>query len=285
MKPCIVLQTDFGISTGLPASMTAVIVKVDPEVRVYDLCHEVREYDICEAGQLLASSFPYWPDGTVFVSVVDPGVGTPRKSCVALLDNDSCVVTPDNGTLSYLFDRIKAVREIDEKVNRLPGSDNHHTFHGRDVFAYTAAKLAAGIIDFSGVGPAYPVADIIHSPLPKSEIRDGAAYGEVTGAYDHFGNVGISIPNEQMTEIGIRVGQKCRVEILRDGRDIYDEVILYHKSFGWVEPGEPILNCCSNDYIELSLNQKSFCAERLPELLTAKDLTQYKVKVSPVKEA
>ena len=161
MKPCIVLQTDFGISTGLPASMNAVIVKIDPEIRIYDLCHEIREYDIRQASSTLASTFPYWPDGTIFVTVVDPGVGTTRRSCVAKMKNGSYVVTPDNGSLSYLYEEIEEVREIDETINRLPGSDNHHTFHGRDVYAYTAARLASGLISYEEVGPLYNKEEVI----------------------------------------------------------------------------------------------------------------------------
>ena len=177
MKPCIVLQSDFGLSTGLPASMTAVIAKTDPEIRIYDLCHEVREYDIRQGASILASTFPYWPDGTIFVSVVDPGVGTDRRSCVALMDNGSCVVTPDNGTLSLLFDRISEVREIDETVNRMPGSDDHHTFHGRDVYAYTAARLASGIIRWEGVGPLFGKDELVNAKGRKVLVIGGGDTG------------------------------------------------------------------------------------------------------------
>ena len=281
MKPCIVLQSDFGLSTGLPASMTAVIAKTDPEIRIYDLCHEVREYDIRQGASILASTFPYWPDGTIFVSVVDPGVGTDRRSCVALMDNGSLVVTPDNGTLSLLFDRISEVREIDETVNRMPGSDDHHTFHGRDVYAYTAARLASGIIGWEGVGPLFDRDELVRFPAPTAEIIDGEAYGEVTGAHDHFGNVGISIPNEMIKQIGIGLGDMCRVRISKDGKDLYDKEMMFHKSFGWVAPGEPILNECSNDYVEISINQGSFCELELPELLKAYDVSVYKVRISP----
>ena len=281
MKPCIVLQSDFGLSTGLPASMTAVIAKTDPEIRIYDLCHEVREYDIRQGASILASTFPYWPDGTIFVSVVDPGVGTDRRSCVALMDNGSLVVTPDNGTLSLLFDRIREVRDIDETVNRMPGSDDHHTFHGRDVYAYTAARLASGIIGWDGVGPLFDRDELVRFPVPTAEIIDGEAYGEVTGAHDHFGNVGISIPNEMIKQIGIGLGDMCRVRISKDGKDLYDMEMMFHKSFGWVAPGEPILNECSNDYVEISINQGSFCELELPELLKAYDVSVYKVRISP----
>ncbi|MBO4359051.1 MAG: SAM-dependent chlorinase/fluorinase [Erysipelotrichaceae bacterium] len=281
MKPCIVMQTDFGLSTGLPISMNAVIDKIDPEIKIYDLCHEVREFDIRQASAYLASTFPYWRDGTIFVTVVDPGVGTDRRSCVALTDNGSFIVTPDNGSLTLLKDRIVAVREIDETVNRLPGSDDHHTFHGRDVYAYTAARLASGIITYEQVGKEYPVEEIVTFPLPEAKIVDGVATGEVTNASDHFGNVGISIPNEMIKQIGINVGDMARVIITKDDKVLYDETMLFHKSFGYVEKGKPILNECSNDYVEISINQGSFCEQCLPELLEAYDLSPYKVRIMP----
>ena len=280
MKPCVVLQSDFGISTGLPASMTAVVSKVDPELRIYDMCHEVRMYDIRQGGRILASTCPYFADGTVFVSVVDPGVGTTRRSCVAKLDNGSYVVTPDNGTLTYLYDHVVAVREIDETVNRLPGSGNHHTFHGRDVYAYTAARLASGIIDYAGVGPEYPVTDIIRFSTPTAEIVDGCACGEITSASDHFGNVGISVPNEMIYAIGINLGDMARLEIIKDGNVIYDKEMMFHRSFGWVKVGELIMNECSNDYVEISVNQGSFVAQELPEVEGVFDLSAYKVRIS-----
>ena len=284
MKPCVVLQTDFGLSTGLPASMNAVIDKIDPELKIYDLCHEVREFDIRQAGSYLFSTFPYWREGTVFVSVVDPGVGTSRRSCVALMDNGSYVVCPDNGTLTYLKDRVMKVREIDETINRLPGSDNHHTFHGRDVYAYTAARLASGIITYEQVGPEYSVEDIISFSLPECKIVDGVAYGEITSASDHFGNIGISIPNEMIKEIGINNGDYARVIISKNDEVLFDKEMLFHKSFGYVKVGEMILNECSNDYVEISVNQGSFCEIYLPEVLKAYDLSEYKVKIMPVKE-
>ena len=259
-KPCIVFQSDFGLSTGLPASMTAVAVKVDPELRLYDLCHEVREYDIKAGGSILANTFPYWPDGTVFVSVIDPGVGTSRKSCVAKMDNGSYIVTPDNGTLSELIDRVVEVREI-------------------DVYGYTAARLASGQITYEQVGPAYDVASLIVFPKPEAYVKDGVCYGEVVGAHDHFGNVSISIPNEMIWSIGIHAGDQCRVTITKDGKVLYSNQMMFHHSFGWVDPGEPILNECSNDFVELSLNKASFIEKELPELLSAYDLSSYKVKV------
>ena len=118
--------------------------------------------------------------------------------------------------------------------------------------------------------------------MPHAEVIGNSACGEVTGAHDHFGNVSISIPNDMIKQIGIGLGDMCRVEISRDGSVLYDKQMMFHRSFGWVAPGEPILNESSNDYVEISINQGSFCDIELPELLSAYDLSVYKVRISPV---
>ena len=115
MKPVILLQTDFSLTWGAVASVKGVIKQVDPTLEIEDLCHDIRKFDPWEASLSLGTVVPYWPAGTIVVSVVDPGVGTDRKACVALLQNGTYVITPDNGTLTHLKHGIgiKAVRELD----------------------------------------------------------------------------------------------------------------------------------------------------------------------------
>jgi len=119
--------------------------------------------------------------------------------------------------------------------------------------------------------------------LPHCEINDGKAIGEITNASDHFGNIGISIPNEMIKEIGINNGDFARVVISKNDTVLFDKEMLFHKSFGYVDVGEMILNECSNDYVEISINQGSFCDKYLPEVLKAYDLSEYKVEISPAK--
>ena len=188
MYTFIVTQTDFtkGIST---CTMDGVCMMVDPALRVFDNTHNIPPFDTYTASTSLDFVVDYWPTGTVFVSVVDPGVGTSRRGCVARLKNGSYVVTPDNGTLTHMLLRpgVEAVREIDETVNRLPGSEGVNIFLGRDVFAYTAARLAAGMITFEEVGPAYPVEEIVRHPLPQPTVEaDGAVTGMIASADTHF---------------------------------------------------------------------------------------------------
>ena len=159
----LLMQTDFGEAS---AAMIGVAKIVDKDLRVFQITNVIPKFSVRKAAESLIEVIPYWPAGTVFVSVVDPGVGTARKACVAILGNGSYVVTPDNGILDLLGKQfgLTEVREIDQSINRYHGnywSDQSNIFHGRDIFAYCGARLASGVISFSEVGPEYSLKEII----------------------------------------------------------------------------------------------------------------------------
>ncbi|EQD96651.1 acetolactate synthase, partial [Helicobacter pylori PZ5004] len=131
----LILQTDFSLKDGAVSAMKGVAFSVDSNLKIFDLTHEIPPYNIWEGAYRLYQTASYWPKGSVFVSVVDPGVGTNRKSVVLKTKNDQYFVSPDNGTLTLVAQTlgIDSVREIDEKANRLKGSEKSYTFHGRDV--------------------------------------------------------------------------------------------------------------------------------------------------------
>jgi S-adenosylmethionine hydrolase len=168
----LILQSDFGRADGAVSAMYGVANCVNPEIRIYDLTHDIPQYDIWEASYRLIQTINYWPKGSVFVSVVDPGVGSDRKSVVVKTNNDTYVVTPDNGTLTHIKRvlGIKEARILDEKVNRLPNSGESYTFHGRDIYAYTGARLATGLISFEQIGPSFDVEEIVELPVAKALI-------------------------------------------------------------------------------------------------------------------
>ncbi|MBR5755905.1 MAG: SAM-dependent chlorinase/fluorinase [Erysipelotrichaceae bacterium] len=159
----VLMQTDFG---GISGAMIGVCKMVDRDLHIYQISNTVPKFDIKKAAENLVEVIPFWPEGTVFVSVVDPGVGTDRKASVARLDNGSYVVSPDNGIFD-LIDRelkIEEIREIDQNVNRYKGnewSNKSDIFHGRDVFSYCGARLASGVITYEEVGPAYDLNEMI----------------------------------------------------------------------------------------------------------------------------
>lgn len=242
MKPTVVFMTDFGSGGG--AVLAGVVKSIDAELGVYDFTHDIEPYNVCEAAYQLSSVVPFWPAGTVFVCVVDPGVGTSRRASVAQLQNGNYVVTPDNGTLTMVADDIVEVRQIDESVNRLPGSENVHIFNGRDVFSYTAGRLAAGVIGFDGVGPAYPVDEVVRIALTNVEPCIGAGWAE-GGVFNFdmpYGCARVNIRNCDFQQVaGFAYGDLFRVTV-RDGeRLIFEGEGRYGRTFGEAEDREAYL--------------------------------------------
>src|SRR5271166_871974 len=165
----LVLLTDFGTQDGAVSAMKGVAYSVSQKLLISDLSHE--NPSIFAGAYRLYQAEQFWPEDTVFVAVVDPGVGTSRLSVVLKTRTGHYFVGPNNGLLSLVAERdgIDALRQIDERLNRRKGSDDSHTFHGRDVFAYTGARLAAGVIRFEQVGPLLPAQSLISIPYRKPE--------------------------------------------------------------------------------------------------------------------
>lgn len=262
MQEALVLQSDFGTKDGAVAAMRGVAVGVSDDVRIYDLTHEIPTYNIWEAALRLDQTAAYWPPGTVFVSVVDPGVGTERKSVVLKTRSGHYFVTPDNGTLTFVAKNlgIDAVREIDEAVNRLRNSEASYTFHGRDVYAYTGARLAAGVISFEEVGGLLP-AEVLSIPYQDAAIDNNVLKGNIPILDVQFGNVWTNIARATFLELGLDHGDVATV-IIRNGADVVlDTRIPYHATFGAVAKGEPLIYLNSLNNVALALNQDNFARQ------------------------
>src|ERR1700754_1770163 len=177
----VVYQSDFGVKDGAVSEMKGVAMGVSTVLKLFDLTHEMPAYDIWAAPYRLQQTVPYWPAGTVFVSVVDPGVGTERKSVVLKTKTGQFIVTPDNGTLTLIAESlgIAEIREIDESVNRRVDSKKSYTFHGRDVYSYTAARLAAGVISFEQVGPLLAKQEVVRIAYQKAELKGATIVGTI----------------------------------------------------------------------------------------------------------
>jgi len=257
MKRFVVMQTDFGTDNISVCTMKGVCKIVDKELEVFDSCHAIRTFDVLSASDSLCYTIPFWPEGTVFVSVVDPGVGTDRKASVALLENGSYVVTPDNGTLTYVKEMfgIRSIRQIDESINRFPTTKDVHIFHGRDLFAYCAARLACGVISFEEVGPEYSVNQIVMASYVKPEKHKDYLYGMINEASEHFGLLNTNIPFKWLSEIGIEYGSKVLVELFHKNEKIYSKVIPLEKSFGFVPVGQDLMYCSETATVQIATNQ------------------------------
>ena len=253
----LVIQTDFGTGSSSVAAMHGVSYMVCEDLVVENINNDVAQFNVLDASESLMYQLPYWPAGSVFVSVVDPGVGTSRKSCVAKLTNGHYIVTPDNGTLTYIVENglVEAVREIDESVNRLKGSEDVHIFHGRDVYAYCGARLAAGVIDFEGVGPEYPVSEIVMADYIHPEIIKNGVTGMINEATEHFGLVGTNIPFSWMEKVGMAYGDDVNVVVEHGDDKIMDKTMQLAPSFGFVKIGEPLVISSETRMFMVAINQ------------------------------
>ncbi len=259
MKP-LIFQTDFGYADGAVCAMYGVAEMVNPQLRLYDLTHDIPQYDIWEASYRLIQTITYWPEGSVFVSVVDPGVGSQRRSIAVQTRTGQYVITPDNGTLTHIkrMCGIAQARIIDESVNRLPNSGESYTFHGRDVFAYTGARLASGAITFEEVGPEVPCESVTELPMIEATLQDGCVSGTIDVLDVRFGSLWTNIPRELFLQLGVKHGSRVEVTISSDTRTLYKNIISYARSFADVNVGEPLLYINSLDCVAVAINQGSF---------------------------
>ncbi|BAL68575.1 SAM hydrolase/SAM-dependent halogenase family protein [Streptococcus mutans] len=256
----LVLQSDFGLVDGAVSAMIGVALQEAPTLGIHNLTHEITPYNIFEASYRLFQTVEYWPQGTTFVSVVDPGVGSDRKSVVALTSRNQYIVTPDNGTLSYIKKHvgIKAVREISEIENRRRNTELSYTFHGRDVYAFTGAKLASDHISFEEVGPELAIESIVELPVVETIIEDNLVRGAVDILDVRFGSLWTSITREEFYTLKPEFNNRFEVTIYNNDMLVYQNQVTYGKSFAAVRIGQPIIYINSLYRVGVAINQGSF---------------------------
>lgn len=258
----LVLQTDFGTKDGAVAAMKGVAVGVSPRLAIYDLSHENTPYNIWEAAYRLKQAAPYWPAGTVFVSVIDPGVGTARKSVALRTKSGHYFVGPDNGTWTLIAEDLglDEVREIDETRHRRAGSERSYTFHGRDVYAYVGAELAAGKAALADIGPKLPT-EVVKLAYERPRMENGALVGTIPTLDFQYGNVWTNLDEGLFARLTPKFGERFRVTISRAGQEVYAGEVPYVPTFGDVPEGAPLLYLNSLLNVSLALNQGNFAAK------------------------
>ena len=262
-KKPLIFQSDFGRADGAVSAMYGVAYSVCSELKISDLTHEIPQYDIWEASYRLIQTVSYWPEGTVFVSVVDPGVGSTRRSIVVRTKGGQYVVTPDNGTLTHIkrLCGIEEARIIDESVNRLPGSGESYTFHGRDIYAYTGARLASGVIDFEGVGPEVPADSVVEIPFEPAKLQEDTVIGTIDVLDVRFGSLWTNIPRELFLKLGINYGDRVEVIIEKRDQTVYRTSLIYAHSFADAYIGEALVYVNSLDFMAVAINQGNFARD------------------------
>lgn len=263
MGNALVFQSDFGLLDGAVSAMYGVACSVNHDLKIYDLTHDIPQYNIWEASYRLAQTMNYWPIGTVFVSVVDPGVGSDRRSVVARTNTNHYIITPDNGTLTHIgkIYGINQLRVIDEEINRLPNSSESYTFHGRDIFAFTGARLASGIIDFENIGPEVDTKSYIKLPTKECTSENNTIKGTIDILDVRYGSIWTNIGRTEFSNQGASYGDTVEISIENEGEIIFCKLVKYGKSFADVNIGEPILYVNSLDQMAVAVNQGSFTNE------------------------
>lgn len=239
MSPLITLTSDFGTRDPYVATIKGVILSVCHNATLVDLSHDIAPGDICECALFLSAAVPHFPEDTIHLVVVDPGVGTPRKAIVARLNSQS-FVCPDNGVLTLLDDVHGLERAYEITNGDLQRPNPSHTFHGRDIFAPVAAHLACGT-PLEDVGPELHTLDRLAWPSPSHNGSD-EVMGEVIHI-DRYGNLITNIHHDDISSfdsVEIRIGTLTLDKISRTYAD--------------VDAGARVALIGSTDRLEVSIN-------------------------------
>jgi S-adenosylmethionine hydrolase len=239
--------------------MKGVATSVDSRILISDLTHEIRPYDIWEAAYRLQQTYKFWPKNSVFVFVIDPGVGSSRKSIVARSNSGHFFVGPDNGLLTLVGDEsgFSEVRVIKESEYRRKGSEDSYTFHGRDLYAFVGAMVAGGQLNFSGMGESLPPDKMVRLAYQKPERAGRGIKGTVPVLDIAFGNVWTNIPRSMLLS-AFPKARKYRTQIFHKSRRMYDGTLPLVDTFSGVAKGAPLLYFNSMLNLSVALNMANF---------------------------
>jgi S-adenosylmethionine hydrolase len=242
-NPIITLTTDFGLTDPYVAEMKAVILQICPAATIVDVTHQIEKFNIRMGAYILASASPYFPEGTIHVAVIDPGVGTRRKA-ILIEAQKSFFVGPDNGVLALAAKNqgIEHVYEITNPKLMLPKISD--TFHGRDIFAPAAAHLAKGTPP-SEFGP--EICKIVTPKFTKIIRRKDVVIGEVVHV-DGFGNIITNFREKELESMEIKgiINMKLKDTWLK---------LKLCRAYTEVEAQKPLAIIGSHNFLEISVNQ------------------------------
>jgi S-adenosyl-L-methionine hydrolase (adenosine-forming) len=247
----VVFMTDFGTANDAVAICKAVMLGIQPDLRIMDITHQVTPYSIEEGARFLVGATPYYPAGTVFVVVIDPGVGTSRKAVIVKTKKGQYFVLPDNGLITPVIERdgLAGAHEI-TNTGWMIGDTVSSTFHGRDIFSPAGAHLAAGW-DYTLAGP--EVNELVRLTPKVASFTDKGIEGEVIALDDPFGSLITDIPAQEFKKLGYTYGDK--VTVLLNKRPF---TLPYRKTFMDVAVGEPLIYLDSRGRVGLAINQGNF---------------------------
>ena len=252
-QPILVFMTDFGRADDSVAICKGVMLSVSPDLRIVDLTHDITPYSIADGARFLAGTTPYYPARTVFVVVIDPGVGSRRKAIVAKSKRGQYFVLPDNGLLTFVQDQdgLESAHEITNRQWMIE-SPVSSTFHGRDVFSPVGAHLARGD-NWEEVGPALKTEDLVRLPIKPARLDAEGLTGEIIAVDGPFGSLISNVSREQFSELGYRQGDTMTINFA--GRM---PTMSFVKTFSDVGLDQPLAYIDSRGRLGFAVNQGSF---------------------------
>jgi S-adenosylmethionine hydrolase len=249
--PTVVFLSDFGTRDDAVAICKGVMLAIEPSLRVIDLTHEVTPFAVADGARLLADTAAYYPADTVFVAVIDPGVGSARKPLVARSKRGQLFVVPDNGLLTLVADRdgLEGAREI-TNGGWMRAGGRSSTFHGRDVFAPVAAHLAHGE-PWTDVGP--PVDHPVRLALHAATIERDVLRGEIIATDGPYGNLITNVDATTFTSLGWTFNDRVPIEIGKE-----QLTVPFVHTFSDVAVGKPLLYIDSRARLGVAINKGDF---------------------------
>jgi len=270
-KKVIAIQSDLGTVDGRAARLIGTIKRVDASLDVCVTENKCPRGDAVVASTLLYSSLPFFPEGTVYLSLVERAEGG-NPPCAALTNDNKIILTPDNGTLTVWIHRygLKALRHLNTKS--CPAEMNP--------YAYFAAQIARGAVSYESLGESYPVSQAQTFAMYPPTVGPGTVECGIFSVLENFGNLNLTVSIEEFDRSGIQAGDRVRITIDRSGSVRFDQIIPYDRSFGFAELGASILFNGSSGYLGLGMNQASFANAYLKDRFEpAGAVAEYRVRI------
>jgi S-adenosylmethionine hydrolase len=250
--PTILFLTDFGVRDGAVAACKGVMWSIAPTLRIVDLTHDVPPYDIETAGEVLEQALPFYPEGTVAVAVVDPGVGSERKATAILTRRGHILVGPDNGLFTLVMRSEGIERAVELRDTRyFRAEQTSFTFHARDIFAPVAAHLAAGT-PLDSLGP--PITPVMLDVRP-ARLSGGRIAGTVRYIEDPYGNVVTDIRPVLLDSLNAHLGDSLEVRV--GSRTLR---LPWRTTFSDVPRNQALAVMHSRGLLSFSVNQGDFAS-------------------------
>jgi S-adenosyl-L-methionine hydrolase (adenosine-forming) len=258
----ITFTTDFGINSNYPAQMKAVALSLAPDAKLIDITHSISNHNILEGAYFLQTTVPYFPEGTVHVAVVDPGVGSNRRAII-VATKTQILIGPDNGLLIPVAKKLFPFQVYEIKNQKFMLKKISNNFHGRDIFTPVAAHILNGVL-FEEIGPI--IHDYIDLKLEQAEITDKYATGKIL-FIDDFGNIITNIQTQHILQKFLEPGKKFMVFIGKTRKEI-----PFAKTYTDVKKAALLITNSSSGYLEISANQS-----KASEILNVKPGEEIKI--------